>query len=163
MPNGIYLLLGTNLGDRLTNLTAVRSQISELAGRIINESVIYETEPWGISDQPNYLNQVIQIDSDHTAEELLGILQKIETQLGRFRNQKWTSRIIDIDILFYQQEIIKTNQLTVPHPYLHKRRFTLIPLAEIAPDFVHPVLKKPISELLALCPDTLMVSPYKGK
>jgi 2-amino-4-hydroxy-6-hydroxymethyldihydropteridine diphosphokinase len=158
MSSGIYLLLGTNIGARKNNLLEARHQINTRAGKIIRESNIYETAPWGAPDQPSFFNQVIQIESKLAPEPLLNELLYIENNMGRVRQLKWEPRIIDIDILFYHQEVIQTTVLTIPHPHLQERKFTLIPLDELAPSLFHPVLRKSIKELLEMCPDKLTVS-----
>ena len=160
MSNGIYLLLGTNLGSRLQNLQEAKNQITKAVGTIVKASSVYETEPWGVSDQPKYLNEVIQISTARTPHEVLNELLRIEKALGRIRGGKWEARIVDIDLLFYNNEIINTKELVLPHPRLHERNFTLIPLAEIASDFIHPVFNKSINALLAESVDKLIVSKY---
>ncbi len=161
MSNGIYLILGTNLGARLQNLAAAKLEINRLVGTIKNESSLYETAPWGVHDQPNYLNQVIEIKTKMPPHQLLTELLSIEKNLGRTRELKWEARIVDIDVLFYNDEVMNTNQLQIPHPRLHERNFTLIPLVEIARNFIHPVFKKSILTLLDESPDTLSVSHFK--
>ncbi len=158
MNNGIYLLLGTNLGDRLQNLAEARLHINSYAGKITRESQVYETLPWGVTEQPNYLNQVVEIETVLAPDNLLGVLLQIEKKMGRVRKDKWEARIMDIDILFYSDKVIQTEGLTIPHPRLQERNFTLIPLAELNPALIHPVLNKSIYELLECCPDTLTVS-----
>lgn len=160
MNNGIFLLLGTNLGDRLQNLTVARLQINSNAGKIIRKSQVYETLPWGVTEQPNYLNQVVEIETLLSPDNLLGVLLQIEKKMGRVRKDKWEARIMDIDILFYSNNVIQTEGLTIPHPRLHERNFTLIPLAELNPTLIHPVLNKSINELLDCCPDTLSVLKF---
>ena len=161
MTKSIYLLLGSNLGDRKSNLRKARNEIAIRAGKIIGKSALYETAPWGVTEQPQFLNQVVQLESTLPPRYLLEELLQIETFLGRERIQKWESRIIDIDILLYDHEVVNSHQLTIPHPHLHERRFTLLPLSEIAPDFIHPILQKSITELLKGCPDQLHVSVFK--
>lgn len=154
----VFLLLGSNLGDRPQVLAAVREMIAEQAGSIVNQSAIYETEPWGITDQPAFLNQVIEITTSLLPEDLLRIILNIEHDLGRIRYERWGARVIDIDILYFGQTIMDSARLTLPHPRIQDRRFVLAPLAEIAPDFIHPVLQKTTSKLLEQCPDTSAVS-----
>lgn len=149
----LILLLGANLGDRVDTLRKAVSLIDERIGSVAQQSGLYQTAAWGVTEQPDFLNQVIRIDTDLTPESVLEQTQRIEQELGRIRREKWGARAIDIDILYYDQRIIHTETLTIPHPYLHHRRFTLVPLAEVAPDFVHPVLQKTTLELLADCAD----------
>lgn len=149
----VFLLLGTNLGDRTANLSSARNLIAFRAGQITSTSGIYETAPWGKTDQPGFLNQCIEILTMHAPQELLRILQKIEKEIGRETTEKWGPRLIDIDILFYGQQKISIEHLTVPHPYLHQRRFTLLPLSEIAANFMHPILNTSVKNLLEVCED----------
>lgn len=156
----IYLLLGANLGDRIQTLHRAIDLIEERVGPVIRQSSLYETAPWGVTNQPAYLNQVLMVETTLEPEAVLNQTQAIEQELGRVRLEKWGARVIDIDILYYDQLIRQTDRLTIPHPYLHQRRFTLVPLAEIAPDFVHSVLQKTTLELLADCEDEGEVTPY---
>ena len=149
----VYILLGTNLGDRLHLLDAAAKLIEAEIGSFIRISSIYETAPWGVLDQPSFLNQVIGLKTHLTPIEVLQVSLAIEHRLGRIRHEKWGARLIDIDMLYFEQEIIHTVDLTLPHPRLHERRFTLAPLAEIAPEFIHPILQKTNAQLLALCTD----------
>ncbi|ADB40385.1 2-amino-4-hydroxy-6-hydroxymethyldihydropteridine diphosphokinase [Spirosoma linguale] len=147
------LLLGANLGDRVQTLNRSVDLISERVGTIAQQSAFYETAPWGVTDQPAYVNQVLVVETALKPDDVLAQTQGIEQALGRVRLEKWGARVIDIDILYYDQLIQQTDTLTIPHPFLHQRRFTLVPLAEIAPDFMHPVLQKTTLELLADCED----------
>ena len=158
--NHAYLLTGGNLGDRAENLKMAERAIEKSAGKIVAISSLYETAAWGTTDQPDYLNQAILIETDMEAQELLSTLLSIEIQLGRFRQEKYGPRPIDIDILFFNSEIIKTSTLTVPHPHIQNRRFVLVPMAEIAPDFEHPLFGKNITALLTNCPDPLDVKKF---
>ncbi|WP_342086746.1 2-amino-4-hydroxy-6-hydroxymethyldihydropteridine diphosphokinase [Dyadobacter sp. OTU695] len=154
----VFLLLGSNLGDRPQVLAAAREAIGEQAGRIVSQSAVYETAPWGITDQPAFLNQVVEISTSLPPEDLLRIILNIEHDLGRVRYERWGARVIDIDILYFGQTVMDSARLTLPHPRIQDRRFVLAPLAEIAPDFLHPLLQKTSSKLLEDCPDTSAVS-----
>jgi 2-amino-4-hydroxy-6-hydroxymethyldihydropteridine diphosphokinase len=153
----VFLLLGSNLGDRLWFIKRAIEFIETDLSPILQASAVYETQSWGKTNQPDYLNQVILLQSELPAQEILKKILGIETALGRLREERWGSRIIDIDILFYGHEIINEPGLQIPHPELHKRRFTLEPLAEIAPDWVHPVLNKNILQLKTELIDDLIV------
>ena len=128
--NGILLLLGSNLGDRLENLNEAKRLLSLSRISSLKESSVYESEPWGIADQPWFLNQVIEVTTSSTPEELLQICLDVETEMGRKREIKWGERLIDIDILVFNQQTIKTKSLGIPHPEIPNRRFTLIPICE---------------------------------
>jgi 2-amino-4-hydroxy-6-hydroxymethyldihydropteridine diphosphokinase len=155
--NDVFLLLGSNLGDRIGFIKqAVRHIESELA-QVKKVSAIYETQSWGKTDSPDYLNQVILIQTELPAEIILQKILNIERLIGRVRQEKWGSRIIDIDILFFNSDIIDQPGLQVPHPELHKRRFTLEPLTEIASSFIHPALNKTILQLKNELTDSLVV------
>lgn len=156
-----YLLLGTNLGDREAYLASARTSLENAHNHITGASSVYETEAWGTEGQPAYLNQVVALRTDLLPSELLKHTASIELQLGRIRRERWASRTIDIDILYYGSEIISQPELEIPHPRLHLRNFTLHPLAEIAPEFVHPVLGKTNLQLLAESPDSLQVTVWK--
>lgn len=150
-------MLGSNLGDRQSLLARAIWLITQQAGTIIAESAVYETQSWGKTDEPDYLNRVIQLRTEIEPEALLDILLEIEQQMGRERRERWGARVIDIDILFYDDRVINTLQLQIPHPRLHERRFTLEPLFEIVPYLKHPVLKKDILQLLNELQDNLIV------
>lgn len=151
--NQAFILLGTNLGHKMANLQEAISLIEKKNIAIYCKSSAYETAAWGNTNQDNFYNQVIEVNTELCANDLLQTLLKIETQMGRIRNQKWEARIIDLDILYFNHEIIDTENLKVPHPYLHVRRFTLAPLVQIAPEFLHPVFNKTNTELLQNCSD----------
>jgi len=143
----VYLLLGSNLGNRKEILDKAIKLLSQKVGVVILQSKDYETAPWGVTEQPDFLNLVVSIQTRLKPLQILEITQSIENQLGRIRKEKWGARLIDIDVLFYGNEIIDEPNLKIPHPLLQERDFALSPLAEIAPDFVHPVLEKTILEL----------------
>lgn len=147
------LLLGTNLGKREEILETAKKRIETSAGKIIKVSAIYSTAPWGIEDQPDFLNQVLLIETELKPELLLQTLQPIEHEAGRIRKEKWGPRLLDIDILYFDNEIIDLPHLKIPHPFMAERRFTLVPLAEISPEWIHPVLQKNVMQLLDECPD----------
>lgn len=157
MNTGVFLLLGTNIGDRNKNLASALNAIDPAVGMIKKRSSVYETAAWGKTDQPPFYNQVIEIETSLSSHEVLEELLTIEQKMGRERKEKWGERIIDIDILFFGNEIIETSELIIPQSQLANRRFTLVPLNEIAPDLIHPKLQKKIHELLAACPDRLEV------
>ncbi|MBL7935034.1 MAG: 2-amino-4-hydroxy-6-hydroxymethyldihydropteridine diphosphokinase [Bacteroidia bacterium] len=163
--NVTYLCLGGNIGDRETALNQAILIISQEIGNIVSKSGIYETEAWGVENQQAYLNQCIAVTTNLTAEELIHSVLVIEKQLGRERSNSITyePRIIDIDIIFYNNTIIETPQLTVPHPRLHLRKFVLIPLNEIASNHLHPILNKTIFNLLSDCEDQSEVKEFKQK
>jgi 2-amino-4-hydroxy-6-hydroxymethyldihydropteridine diphosphokinase len=157
MSNGIFLLLGTNQGDKRANLLNAMHLIEQSVGKVLKVSSIYKTAPWGNTDQPEFFNQVITVESILKPDLLLKSVLAIELKMGRKRLEKWGPRVIDIDILFYNHEIVQSKDLTIPHPAIPLRKFTLIPLAEIAPGFLHPALKKNMKELLSECEDSLPV------
>ncbi len=142
-----FLLTGSNLGNRKEHLMKAKAEINEKAGAIVNFSKFYETAAWGKEDQADFLNQAIQINTDLAPFDLLDVLLQIELSLGRTRDQKWDARTIDIDILLYNDLILNSEKLTIPHAHMHKRNFTLIPMLEIAAEVEHPVFKKPIETL----------------
>ncbi|HKR05268.1 MAG TPA: 2-amino-4-hydroxy-6-hydroxymethyldihydropteridine diphosphokinase [Bacteroidia bacterium] len=148
------LLLGSNSGDRVHYINKALSRMEKLIGNTVLKSSLYESSPWGFAEQPDFLNQVAVIKTPLKPVELLKKLKEIEKEIGRTTSEKWKQRIIDIDILFYDEIIFESEELTIPHPMLHERKFTLVPLIEIMPGFIHPVLKKTISELIISCDDT---------
>lgn len=162
--NTAYLILGGNIGNRLQHLQEAIQLISKKAGIIAKTSDIFTTSAWGNTEQPDFLNQALCLQTSLTALDLLETLITIEEILGRVRNhQKWTERVIDIDILFYNTDIINTTDLKIPHPYLQERMFVLAPMAQLAPMLVHPALNKNIQTLLLECTDKLEVVSIKLK
>ena len=157
--NSAYLLIGGNLGNRIENLTKAISAIEKDIGKIIKISTIYQTASWGITDQPDFLNQVLLVTTKFSAAETMQIILSVENKMGRIRTLKNASRIIDIDILFFNDEIINSRLLTIPHPEIQNRKFVLIPLNEIAPQLLHPVFKQSIQNLLSTSKDKLEVKP----
>ena len=158
MEDQIFILLGSNQGARKILLRQALEAIERICGKIVKQSSIYETAPWGFESEHWFLNQVVQIESLLGPEALLEKLLAIEQQLGRVRtNEQYSSRAIDLDLLYYSSIHIQTRLLEIPHPRLHLRRFTLMPISEIAPDFMHPVLKKTQLELLSALTDNSVV------
>ena len=155
--NKIYILLGSNLGRSKEQLKKSRDLIYKRVGKIIRQSGIYQTAAWGRTNQPDFLNQVIVVETMFPATETMRALLEIEKTLGRTRNQKNEPRIIDIDILFFNKWIIEEAGLSVPHPRIKDRRFVLVPLNELSPRFTHPVSGETIHHLLRVCPDKLAV------
>ena len=158
--NKAFLLLGSNLGSRKRNLEIAREFIEQQSGAVIQSSSLYETAAWGKSDQPSFLNQAIEIETEQSATQLMKRILQIEEMMGRERKEKYGPRIIDIDILLFNQGQYDSSFLKIPHPELQNRRFALTPLAEIAGDFQHPVFRKSIFELLDECLDKLEVKKY---
>lgn len=158
------LLLGSNRGNRVEILEKALHRIDSEVGELRKVSSLYESEPWGFDDEIQFLNQVLIIDTPLGPKPLLKKLLQIEALLGRKRNgatSVYSGRPIDIDILFYDDLVINDPTLQLPHPRMHNRMFTMIPLAEVAPDLLHPVLKKPVSYLKMSCPDKLNVRKYR--
>ena len=155
--NKAYLLIGGNVGNRQQNLQQAVSAINNSCGRVLQQSSLYETAAWGKTDQQAFLNQALAIETALTAPQLLESVLEAELLLGRVRKERYGPRIIDIDILFFNNNIISTPDLTIPHPEIQNRRFALTPLAEIAPAYVHPLLHKTVSQLLLECKDLLDV------
>ena len=149
----VYLLLGSNEGKPGENLATARLLIAERAGTLVKLSSVYETEAWGVKEQQSFLNQAIQIQTHLSPSNLLITLKSIEKEMGRKETTKWGPRVIDLDILFYANQTVDLPDLKIPHPYIQERRFTLVPMAEIAPNFVHPVFEKTMIELLSICAD----------
>ena len=156
----IYILLGTNLGNKLSNLSNAIEKLRSFSLFINRTSSIYKTAAWGNTNQDSFLNQVLEIETKIDPQELLKICLSIEKVMGRIRIKKWEARIIDIDILFYNDLTFTHKALIIPHEFLHKRGFTLQPMAELNPNLMHPVLKKTIRELLDNCEDNLRVEKF---
>ncbi len=156
----IFLLLGSNSGDRSGQLGMAIEFIGKEIGSTVARSKIYETAPWGKTDQPNFLNQAIEIESQLSPKELLVKIQLIEQTLGRKRLEKWGERSIDIDIIYFGDTIIDRSDLIIPHLHLTERKFVLIPLVEISAEFIHPILQKSNAELLKECSDILEVKEF---
>ena len=167
--NTAYLLLGSNLGERESWLSKAIELLKSEAGQLTARSSLYNTAPWlgtnaqdsHAEPQQDFLNQAVELRTLLSSPELLRKMLVIEEKLGRKRDKKWGPRTIDIDILFFNQDEINTAELTIPHPFLHERRFTLLPLAEIAEDLVHPRLKKSVKKLLSECSDKLPVTVHR--
>ncbi len=155
--NIAFLLTGGNMGDRKETLAKAKELIAAQCGTVVKASALYETAAWGNTNQPAFINQALKIETSLTARQLMRRLLKLEKLLGRVRKEKYGPRIIDIDILLFNGEIHNYQLLQLPHPEMQNRRFALLPLVEIAPDIVHPVLKKTTRQLLKECKDELEV------
>ena len=158
--NEVYLQLGSNIGDRLDNLDQSIKIINERIGNVLEKSSVYESTPWGVENQRNFLNQVIFVKSNFDPYTILDLVLQIEKDMGRIRIEKWGERIIDIDILFIDDLIIESENLCIPHEFIAKRKFVLQPMCEIAPGFIHPKLNKTIRQLLEECIDEEKVNVY---
>lgn len=158
--NKAYLLLGSNMGNSHKQLAAAAKLIKKNIGKITRQSNLYVTAAWGNTKQPDFLNQVIVVETTCTAEETIKTILQVEKQMGRVRTIRNAPRIIDIDILFFNKEVIQEKDLVVPHPEIQNRRFALVPLNELSPGLRHPVLNKTIHQLLETCPDTLDVKKF---
>lgn len=153
----LYLLNGSNIGDRLQNLKLAINFLSEFFGLPKKVSEIYETQAWGRENQQNFYNQAICFSTNYTPKKLLETVKKIEKQIGGDHKERWAARIIDIDIIFLGDVIFKSDRLHIPHKLLHLRNFVLFPLCEIAPDFIHPQFELSIQQLLENSTDELLV------
>jgi 2-amino-4-hydroxy-6-hydroxymethyldihydropteridine diphosphokinase len=162
MKNTVYLLLGSNLDDRQAVMKNAREMVNSTIGAVTQESAIYESEPWGFYSEHRFLNQVIIVETIKSPVDILEDIREIETRLGRKRTQVegYTSRNIDIDILFFNDEIIIDKKLIIPHPKIPERMFTLIPLSELNSSMIHPGSKKTVEEMISECQDRLLVYPY---
>lgn len=158
----VFLLTGSNIEPRISFLEKAENEIGHKVGDIIKRSKVYESEPWGFKDETSFLNRVLIVKTKLNPATVLKSVLEIEKEMGRSRvGKKYASRRIDIDILYYEEKVIQKEFLQIPHPRLRQRRFTLVPLVEIAPDFVHPVFKLNHQELLVNCDDRLIVNEYK--
>ncbi len=158
--NNVFLLTGGNMGDRLQILKKALEEITIQIGAVIKKSSLYETAPWGIADQPAFLNQVLLAQTTLSPQEILKTILSIEINMGRKRNEKFGPRIIDIDLLFYNDLILQSPDLVIPHPEIANRRFVLVPLVELNKNLKHPVLKESVFQLLNECPDHLQVMKF---
>ena len=158
--NKVYFLLGSNIGKSEEQLRSAIIHIEKKVGKIVAASAIYQTEAWGKTDQPDFLNQVVIAETNLPAEETLSAILSIEEKMGRVRTEKNAPRIIDIDILFYNEAIIREPHFIVPHPEIQNRMFVLVPLNELSPDYIHPFLHKTIHQLLKECKDVLNVKKF---
>ena len=143
----VHIGIGSNLTDKIFNCKDAIERMKQKGIAIKKISSMYETEPWGVKDQPKFINMAVEAETDLSPKELLNTLKGIEKEMGRKEGEKWRERIIDLDILFYNDMIMDNEELKIPHPLLHKRAFVLMPLSEIAKDKVHPMLKKSVSEI----------------
>lgn len=158
--NKVFLLIGGNMGDRLQNLHQAIDLLAAACGPVLQQSAVYETAAWGKTDQAAFLNQALLLETSLSAQELITAVLLVEERMGRHRTEKFGPRVIDIDIMFYNNEVIDEPHLTIPHPQMQNRRFALVPLNELAPNFVHPVFNKTIEVLLLECKDELPVINY---
>jgi len=149
----VFLSLGSNMGNRAVNLRTAATLIEKEIGKIAKSSHLYETQPWGNTEQDAFLNQVVMANTTLDPREILEAITRIEREMGRQRAEKWGPRLIDVDILFYGKRVIRDKGLEIPHPELHQRAFVLVPMMELDPEFEHPILKKPIDELYMECTD----------
>jgi 2-amino-4-hydroxy-6-hydroxymethyldihydropteridine diphosphokinase len=159
LPEDIVLLLGSNMGDSIRLIEKAGEMVREKVGEVSKKSKLYKTAPWGKTDQEWFLNQAILVSANSSPEEILPLIQSIEKEIGRERKEKWGARLIDIDMLAAGPKILTLPELTLPHLYLHLRRFSLIPLRDVWPDWVHPILHQDVDEMLANCPDKGEVVP----
>ncbi|RKD14345.1 2-amino-4-hydroxy-6-hydroxymethyldihydropteridine diphosphokinase [Pelobium manganitolerans] len=153
----VFLGLGSNVGDKMAYLQKALALVAERVGAIEKVSSFYATKAWGKTNEDDFYNAAVEMQTNLTAFEVLKTVQKIETELDRVRKEKWGARTVDIDVLFYESDVIATEELKVPHPFITDRRFVLVPLAEIAEQLIHPIKKKSVQKLLEQCTDNLSV------
>lgn len=158
--NKTYLLLGSNMGNSRASMAKAVNHIEKRIGKVIRQSSLYSTAAWGNTSQPDFLNQVIVVETKLTASDVMQTILGIEEKMGRIRTVKNAPRVIDIDILFFNREIINMPDLTVPHPRIQNRRFVLVPLNQLSPNLKHPVVHETVHQLLIHCPDTLNVKKF---
>lgn len=160
MANTVYLLLGSNEGDRIDWMQRCMVRLQQTCGDIISRSAIYQTAAWGLEDQPDFLNMAVGMETNLSPQELLDCIQQIEKELGRQRDVKWGQRTLDIDLLLYNNEVIDLPELNIPHPFMQDRRFVLVPLNDIAGEVMHPIFNISIASMLADCKDPLEVKMF---
>lgn len=158
--NNTYLLLGSNMGNSKASLDKAIAQIEKKIGAVTRKSGLYSTAAWGNTKQPDFLNQVIIVETKLSAWQTMQTILDIEKKMGRIRTVKNAPRVIDIDILFFNKEIIEQEHLSIPHPQIQNRRFVLVPLNQLSPNLKHPLLNKTVHQLLINCPDTLNVKKF---
>lgn len=162
--NIAFLGLGGNMGNRSGNLEKAINALKARCGKVLKKSSVYETEAWGFVSDKKYLNQVVKLETKLSAQELLTEILLIEKNMGRERNERqYSDRSLDIDILFFNNEIISEKNLEIPHTRMHERKFVLVPFNEIEPKFIHPILEETISALLKSCKDNLQIEKYSGE
>jgi 2-amino-4-hydroxy-6-hydroxymethyldihydropteridine diphosphokinase len=144
-----YIGIGSNLGDKEENCAKALSLLEQKGIKIVRPSSVIETEPWGVREQQKFLNMAVEVTTDLLPDQLLRKLKEVEAELGRAETTRWGPRVIDLDILFYDDMVYSSPELEIPHPHMHEREFVLMPLCEIAPDKIHPVLKKSVQEMLS--------------
>ena len=157
----LVLHTGTNIENRFAHLEKANFNLEQIVGKIIKHSAIYETAAWGNEDQNDFLNQALLLETEFSARRVMHEILSLEYKMGRNRGLRWQPRIIDIDIIFFDSQVIEKKSLTVPHEHMANRRFVLQPLVDIIPDFVHPILQKSITQLLEDCPDPLEVKKWE--
>jgi 2-amino-4-hydroxy-6-hydroxymethyldihydropteridine diphosphokinase len=157
MAKKIHLLIGSNMGDRKAYLAQAAAEIGKIIGKITQKSRLYETQAWGLTNQPDFMNQALEVETTLSPQATLAKILAIETDMGRTRAEKWAERTIDIDILLFADVIVEEADLQIPHPRLPERNFALVPLMEIAGETEHPILKTTIEDIYFESPDTLDV------